>query len=385
VQHKQQRQHTPASSPFSYTQSGTMQSSLAPHGNAPARKKRKISNPSLPAEFFNERRPSSAQTPVQGWQNQANGLPYPTNSTPAYSIDGACQSQQIASGPVSSTPGISYSVTDADQPADFSTLTSKFSPVDEITGRSNPESLAYYALAAGQQRGGILAYQPVGQHAPGFTPAIAYDQGSAGGNAALYLQEQPSRQIASLPHQIYQYANQGVLQPPISTASVYSVDNSNPYSLSPAIARSSSYVGDLHSQGIVAPPQGELSLPPPAMHYQEVSRQNAIPASIQGQEQAYRHEYPNEPINAYSQAYANPSYYVGEYDQNYQNTAPAPPAAQNMAPPTATAAHAYYSSFSNNGLPGVLQWPTKYAAVVGNASHTQGSSTAWSRQPGYLH
>ena len=217
--------------------------------------------------------------------------------------------------------------------ADFSTLTSKQTPPDVRASRLQPTELAYYALAAGQQRGGYLAYQSAPAVQPAASQAVS-----------------DNRVFAPLPRHAQGQQMSYQIQPRQISQSLRGA-----HSLSPSHSLRST--GERVTSRSVAMSAVHL-LPPPAAssipaHVQY--SQSAMSSPLQQVQSSVTTTYP------YSIPSFSPQASLSQADQATPQqlvSQPAQPASILPFPknPVWNAHGGYYSSFSNSGLPGVVQW-----------------------------
>lgn len=123
--------------------------------------------------LLEDRRPSSAHARLRVWNSQdAMMMSTSSNNTsPTYrSHVSTTETPNVHPSVFAAIESMSEYSTKGSEPAsqdgglasDFTTLASSFTPVGDVFAR-DPGNLAYYALAAGQSRGGYLSYQPARQ------------------------------------------------------------------------------------------------------------------------------------------------------------------------------------------------------------------------------
>ena len=302
----------------------------------------------------------SIDVPVASWLSDrqiaatsSSRLPTPMHAAP---LPGYSDSVSVSSFP--SSVNLNASAPHDQQQTEFTNLTSSFMPADDLAHR-NSGNLAYYALAAGQQRGGYLAYQPIWQQAypavwnradpdqqqPLFTPATqrplarftrqmnlsrAVPPGrghQAHGNARVSLSLSPAdvRALRQPGHKQLMSTSSPNFCPPPSSLSACAI---------PTCRTAYSPSSDFGPTGLE-----HRSLPPhrgrvlPSFTPASLALPSSSSISSMTPAQAPLHNGPAQAIHHLPLSY-----------------------------PTTT--HMSYSSFSNNGLPGVLHWP-----VPGTGSH----------------
>ena len=229
--------------------------------------------------------------------------------------------------------------------SEFSTLTSQQNPPDLLASRSQPTELAYYALAAGQQRGGYLAYQPAVQ------PQAAMENTHLG----------DSRTYAGLPRRtsaqtaVYQpQAEQVALSMPIACAT------------QPPVARATfDYPASnaAHATQLLPPPS--LPATNPYAHYTQSAASSPLQTLPSGG-LPYQNSLPSfSPEAKLSQT-------MGTTAQQQQQQQHQQQVSQFLQPVTILPLpqasswvlnNGYYSSFSNSGFPGVMHWPTQSVQI----------------------
>lgn len=260
-------------------------------------------------------------------------------------------------------------------PADFNTLTSSWSPVDEV-GNRLPQDLTYYALAAGQQRGGYLTHQTLKPYPvmPAYSqPGMPIQQVAAGAG----------RMYAPLPRNTFvdnaKNNSTPVLQPPRMSLSLSPVDVRVIHQYQDG--RTYPHSAQFDSQ-MLAPGQqqfmysnmslqNQARLTPPNM-YQGYGYPEQMPSNaFTHHGTAHSQVLPRSPLEPSLQNLA-----LSSGTSNFNNT-PMPAARQEQPPPSVMPHQSYYSSFANNGLPGVLSWPAHALAKYHNV--VQPHQQAWLR------
>jgi hypothetical protein len=262
--------------------------------------------------------------------------------------------------------------------ADFDALTSSFSPADAL-GSPRPHDLTYYALAAGQQRGGYLTHQPVHANAP-EAQLPHHQQQQQQQHFAMYLDPRTGRTYAPLPrsagHGSARATNdatpvmrQSAAPSQRMSLSLSPVDVRNLYYHDPRLVplRSSQHPSSY------AVPQGYKGGPAafaPAYVGGAGYSQLAPPPHQQGIVPVYQGTHRGYPVRQAQTAASSP------LEPSLQSLALAP--SGRAGTPNAGQDQACYSSFANNGLPGVLSWPVNALAKYGNVMNPH-HQQAWPR------
>jgi len=259
-------------------------------------------------------------------------------------------------------------------PADFNALTSSWSPADEV-GNRPPQDLAYYALAAGQQRGGYLTHQSL-QPYPGIP---VYTHPSI---VPVQLGATNGRPFAPLPRN----SSLGNGFTPVLQQS--SMPTRMSLSLSPVDIRNM----EQYQQGYPHPHSAHFSnqmlVPGQFPMYNNTPlhthAQSTPPPISQGC--SY---FEQRPVNAFQQhaMFHSQASHLNPLEPSLQNLALSNSSSSSMATPLAQRQQptppqfstvpyqSYYSSFANNGLPGVLSWPAQALAKYHNV--VQPHQQAW--------
>lgn len=262
--------------------------------------------------------------------------------------------------------------------ADFNALTSSWSPADQVTVRK-PQDLTYYALAAGQQNGGYLTHQPL-------QPMPAIPRYSHTGMPMH--QVQGGRAYAPLPRNGFlssvqpnstPRAQQSTLLPrtslslsPMDLRIMYEQQIGRQYPYSPQYSTPPLASSEQHA---VYPPMSmanQARLVP-----QMTSRGYALP-EYQKASTAVPHRTTPLSQGQLSSPLEPSLQNLALSSQNFQrNATPAAHAErlqQSHTQPQSLSLpyHSYYSSFANNGLPGILSWrPVHALANYHNVVHPQ--------------
>ena len=344
-----------------------------------------------------------AYTPVSLSASSSSSSSYP-------SYFGFDPTQNPSSSSTSSSAVFGSQAPVAEGQPEFSTLTSSFTPpAAGSVARNPPQNLAYYALAAGQQRGGYLAYEPPVQYQavqqpayyPATVPAPVADLAPAssllpppvGGFLRPAQQQQyahPERQYANLPRYSLRSSSRG--QTP--SASVRSqpeqrTPTQNGFTAGSGTVRTSLSMSptDVLAGPTVRPTYANTRSSGPYLHSPEVPvpAPSAPPAPLSAAGSRSLHSTPSAAARpsqpgsvaalsslplpalqtasaqldgAYRPGYAS-SYSTGALPAQSMlpvhngNVALAPQMQYQTQQPT----QSFYSSFSNNGFPGVMYWP----------------------------
>lgn len=165
----------------------------APSSSQGTSRKRRASDAALtPAQSSAAATPQALQPALQvNTNNLPRSHPGALNGIPSHLytpiVSTPTSAMSVVSASRATTPQSSHgpSVQQGYYVQDFmpNDLTSSWSPVDEL-GNRRPQDLTYYALAAGQQRGGYLTHQPLPPYPvypvyyPGLLPWHAYASSS---------------------------------------------------------------------------------------------------------------------------------------------------------------------------------------------------------------
>ncbi|KAK9900251.1 hypothetical protein P389DRAFT_207787 [Cystobasidium minutum MCA 4210] len=275
-----------------------------------------------------------------------NGIPHiytPLVSTP----NEVATTPQSAHGPSGQQQQQGYFVQDF-MPTD---LTSSWSPTDEL-GNRRPQDLTYYALAAGQHRGGYLTHQPL----PPYPSYPTYQSG-------MQMYPQNGRAFAPLPRNVSRSKNMTpVLQqvaglPQRTSLSLSPVDIRQMYAQAQAAGTHDHHHRYLHpymQQYPTYPSQGQNRLTPPttSQAYRTDDRRPTNASSPSALPLAQEQAPIPSPLEPSLQSLAlsgRSSGSPGATPMASRQAQPAPP-------------QSYYSSFANNGLSGVLSWPAQAIA-----------------------
>ena len=364
ISHQQHHPTHPISSSDIHTYFGSPASLL--YRSVPETKKRKMSDDEQRYAF--ERRPSSSRVSMAGWSSNGQ-IPAASTSSSGrnpYTIGSSLSTSSSSSASFPNLPinaERNGSLQAIPPQADFSTLISSFKEVDDLVNR-NPGNLAYYALAAGQQRGGYLAYQPVQHHTH---PARTLEYSNLQIQQSHAPVEMGSRPLARLPKQaqsaqiVPQYVIHGVpgsgrvslsLSPtdvrlPRQTGRQKYLDASSPLSTLPLPSGSTF---------LAARGNGNPLRYPPSHSNSEVSSDQRPLAS---QFAAYTFPVPSSESMASTLSASSPTVALSQQHKPSSHQAHAKFTLPN---PYSAVSHRSYSSFSNNGLPGVLHWPADIVA-----------------------
>ena len=293
---------------------------------------------------------------------------------------------------------------------EFSTLTSSFTPpAAGSVARNPPQNLAYYALAAGQQRGGYLAYEPPVQYQPvqppAYYPAVAPAPVTAPAPASNLLPPPVGGFLRSAPHPQYvhperQYANlpryslRSSSRAHAPTASVQSQPEQRTPGQNGFVAGSSTVRTSLslsptdvlagptsrpalvntrpsrpyfHSPEVPAPPPSappaplSAAGPPSSLSTPGAAAQPSQPGAMMGLSSLPLPALQMGPAqldDVHRPGYAS-SYSTGALPAQSMlpvhtgNVSTLPQMQYQAQQPT----QSFYSSFSNNGFPGVMYWP----------------------------
>ena len=350
----------------------------------------------------------------------SNGLAYTPVSLSTSSSSSSSYPSYFGFDPTpnpSSSSSVSSAVFANQAPAaegqpEFSTLTSSFTPpAAGSVARNPPQNLAYYALAAGQQRGGYLAYEPPVQYqavqqpayysatapapATELAPASSLLPPPVGGFLRPAPQQQyaqPERQYVNLPRYSLRSSSRGqapsaslvqwqpeqrtptqngfvagtgtarsslslsptdVLAGPTSPPALINTRPSRPYFHSPEVPAPppSAPPAPLSAAG---PPPSSLSTPSAASH----PSQHGAAGELSCLPLPALQMAPTQADGTYRPGYAS-SYSTGALPGQSMlpvhngNVVPV----SQMQCQTQQPAQSFYSSFSNNGFPGVMHWP----------------------------
>lgn len=270
--------------------------------------------------------------------------------------------------------------------ADFNALTSSWSPVEEMgRGARPPQDLTYYALAAGQQRGGYLTHQslqplPAGQAY--YHPGMAMHPVTGRALAPL-PRAGPSSASGSIKNNTTPVLRQ-IAMPPRMSLSLSPTDTRVMYSqYEDCQYPQSGQYGTSHMPSAAQQPMYMMPMQCQARYTPPIMSQGyAFP------EQRPANAYPQQAMQARSQA-PLPS----PLEPSLQNLALSSASSSSTTTPSGSRQQAqqqqvmqgvppmsyqsYYSSFANNGLPGVLSWPVQALAKYHNV--VQPHQQAWPR------
>lgn len=326
-------------------------SSFASHAGQTGSKKRKLSTSSA-----DQPRPSTSSG-TAGYH--CNSLPLPS-STMMLPVSSASSGFTNTYTPISASSGaIDYGFlpnqsgqADDSTQTEFSTLMAKQTPPDLRASRDYPIELAYYALAAGQQRGGYLAYQPAAVPAPSW-----------------YLQpQQAARSYAPLPKHAQSGQSGQSRQSGQTTRAAHSVSPSQALSapggakpaFAPAPALYPSITGPVGQQMSYTSYSAASS---PVQAIAAAAHSYPYPSSLPSHSPRHAYKHPQQP---HQQAMmAVPGLQPVQLQSISQASAAASQARQPMPSHGQAFTNGYYSSFSNSGLPGVVQWTTQTSRVSG--------------------
>lgn len=337
----------------------TMLSRTFSQGPSNASRKRRLSSASMDAHSARRtRRPSTSQTlqyPVPVSSSAQNERTDSSGSAArsGHKPDDIEAASELRLSAETRSDGIN-------PPQEFSTLISRFSPMEDVSAR-NPGHLVYYALAAGQARGGYLAYQPVAPGTGPFRPngsqpplGVYYSHPSVP-NRGPSVGQSPSggthaRSMQAIPCSLPDYPPE--LQPPCNVYN-QSIAGTAPSQCAPYT--------------LIAEPEAHQSRSAPTTQHGTPSDGSASGSGL-GRSAFTPAQFLPPPVATTMVLGSHP------FQQAFlpATTGPAPGiATQNLRT-------RFFSNFANNGLPGVYQWPSVDFIATG-----EGASRAQTQPPAF--